>query len=81
MVEDAATKDVFRELDGFLVLVNVLATLRIPEDGLSEDDDMTARMEAARLAFAIISEAIRDHPVNKDHFEVCTLSINVRTIF
>ena len=65
MVEDAATKDVFRECDGFLVLINVVSMLR--DDALSASVESS---EAARLAFAILSEAMSLHQANKDYFEV-----------
>lgn len=61
MVEDPATKDVFRECDGFVLLVNLLSTLR---------HDSTETGEAARLAFAILSEGTRSHQTNMDYFDV-----------
>jgi hypothetical protein len=79
MVEEPRTKDVFRELDGFLVVVSILSALALPEVGTVEGDegetegefvDTEERMEVARLAFAIISEAMRDHVVNTTYFNV-----------
>jgi hypothetical protein len=79
MVEEPRTKDVFRELDGFLVVVSILSALALPEVGNVEGDegetegefvDTEERMEVARLAFAIISEAMRDHVVNTTYFNV-----------
>ncbi|KAH7092832.1 beach-domain-containing protein [Auriculariales sp. MPI-PUGE-AT-0066] len=66
MVEDGFTKDVFRDADGFVVLVNLLSTLR-PD---AHDSAAVETSEGTRLAFAILAEAVRAHPVNKDWFEV-----------
>lgn len=70
MVEEPRTKDVFRELDGFLVIVRMLSTLAFPVYQEGQEQDTTERLEATRLAFAIISEAMRDHPLNTEFFEV-----------
>lgn len=70
MVEDGRTKDVFRELDGFLVLVSMLSTLPLPPAVEGEEEDPTERLETVRLAFAVVGEAMRDHERNRDHFEV-----------
>ncbi|KZV83557.1 hypothetical protein EXIGLDRAFT_568208, partial [Exidia glandulosa HHB12029] len=89
MVEDAATKDVFRECDGFVVLVNLLSTLRPP---MSDDaQGSTETGEAARLAFAILAEGMRGHQANIDFFDhrvgydsleqsVLQLATNSRTV-
>jgi hypothetical protein len=71
MVEDPATKDVFREMDGFVVLVSVLSALHQARSRKASTDThaFTEALESARLAFAILSEAMRAHPVNKDYFE------------
>jgi hypothetical protein len=69
MAEEAATKDVFRELDGFLVMMTILFGLHV--DG----QDMVERMEVARLALAITSLAMLDHPQNKNYFDVSSCSI------
>jgi len=66
MAEDAFTKDVFREADGFVVLINLLSTLRPDETDISAVETS----EGTRLAFAILADAMRSHPVNKDWFEV-----------
>lgn len=68
MVEDACTKDVFRELDGFLLIVNVLAILH---DFLDESDSsVTQTEEGERLAFMLLGESLRDHAANQKYFEV-----------
>lgn len=72
MVEEPRTKDVFRELDGFLVMVSMLSALALPEVQGSAIVDPEQRMEVTRLAFAIISEAMRDHCVNSIYFNVRT---------
>ena len=45
----------------------MLSTLAIPP---GNEGDPTERIETTRLSFAIIAEAMRDHPQNTDHFEV-----------
>lgn len=70
MVEEPFTKDVFRELDGFLVLVSMLSTLALPDYIEDQQDDSEERLDASRIVFAIISEAMRDHPCNADYFQV-----------
>ena len=68
MVEDACTKDVFRELDGFLLIVNVLAILH---DFLDESDSsVTQTEEGERLAFMLLGESLREHAVNQKYFRV-----------
>ncbi|KAH9925795.1 beach-domain-containing protein [Fomitopsis serialis] len=64
MLEDAATKDVFREMDGFLVVMSVLSTLQAVED----EEAKTEVLEATRLAFVMLSEALEDHQENKEYF-------------
>lgn len=68
MVEDACTKDVFRELDGFLLIVNVLAILH---DFLDESDSsVTQTEEGERLAFMLLSESLKRHNANRNYFKV-----------
>lgn len=45
----------------------MLSTLAIPP---GNEEDPIERIETTRLSFAIIAEAMRGHPENKDHFEV-----------
>ncbi|KAG8823617.1 hypothetical protein FRC17_009281 [Serendipita sp. 399] len=68
MVEESRTKDVFRELDGFLVVVGMLSALGPQDQGEGATINSATRMETIRLAFAILSEGMRDHPVNTDYF-------------
>lgn len=70
MVEEPYTKEVFRELDGFLVVVSMLSTLAPPEVLQDGEDNFEQRMEVTRLAFAIISEATSNHSMNTEFFNV-----------
>ena len=67
MLEDAATKDVFREMDGFLVVMSVLSTLQAVDDEVAK----TEVLEATRLAFVMLSESLEDHADNQEYFKVC----------
>lgn len=59
MLEDACTKDVFREMDGFLAIINILSTLRMcREENLTterKEQVLGQTMEDARLVFVIAS--------------------------
>ncbi len=73
MVQDGCTKDVFREMDGFLVLMSVLSTIQPAHSwslATSGDPIVHEVLEAVRLVFAIISEAMDDHKSNAEFFEV-----------
>jgi hypothetical protein len=39
MQQDSVTKEIFREMDGFLSLMNVLASLGVQESGALQDDE------------------------------------------
>ncbi|KAH9975416.1 beach-domain-containing protein [Lactifluus volemus] len=73
MLENACTKDVFREMDGFLAIINILSTLRTSRDeGLVaelEEQVLNETVEVARLVFVIASEAMSDDDVNTQYFE------------
>ncbi|KAI0002519.1 beach-domain-containing protein [Russula compacta] len=73
MLEDACTKDVFREMDGFLVIINILSTLRMyREESLTterEEQVLSETIEIARLVFVIVSEAMSDDEINSQYFE------------
>lgn len=74
MVQDACTKDVFREMDGFLVLMSVLSTIQPGHSwAVAGPGDQIVHevLEAVRLVFAIISEAMDGHKANTAFFEVC----------
>ena len=66
MLQDEVTKNVFREMDGFLVLMSVLSTIQ----DHTQDDDHTAAIETTRLVFVVLAEATTDHPENSDFFRV-----------
>ena len=70
MVEEPRTKAVFREMDGFLVMVGILSALAPLDDADDNVDNAEQRAEVIRLAFAIISEGMRDHRVNTIYFDV-----------
>lgn len=73
MVQDAVTKDVFREMDGFLVLMSVLSTIQPSHSwsiAVAGDSIVHEVLEAVRLVFTIISEAMDDHSTNAIFFEV-----------
>ena len=73
MLEDACTKDVFREMDGFVVLMSVLSTIQPTHSwavSSSGDPIVTEVLEATRLVFAILSEALHCHEENVSFFEV-----------
>lgn len=82
MVQDGVTKDVFREMDGFLVLMSVLSTIQPTHSwSVAAAGDMIVHevLEAVRLVFAIVSEAMDDHQRNAVFFEVRTRSNRVIT--
>ncbi|KAJ7201121.1 beach-domain-containing protein [Mycena pura] len=68
MVQDApgATKDVFREMDGFAGLMSAISLAY----GRGTDDvQVSESIECSRLAFMITSEAINDHVQNAEYFK------------
>lgn len=69
MSQDERMKDVFSELDGFIVLVSVLSTLR---DGANSQEEWDGTMEAA---FKTMIVALDLHPRNQALFEVCALIV------
>ncbi|KAI0079797.1 beach-domain-containing protein [Panus rudis PR-1116 ss-1] len=72
MCEDSCTKDVFREMDGFLVLMSILSTIQpahswpVAEPG---DQIVIDVLEATRLIFAILDEGLFQHDANVSFFE------------
>jgi hypothetical protein len=77
MLEDAITKDVFREMDGFLALIGTLSTLPLPlhlqdQPGpVREPVEQVQRdaVEGMRLALAIIAQTLHDHNINARYFK------------
>ncbi|EKM77777.1 hypothetical protein AGABI1DRAFT_121854 [Agaricus bisporus var. burnettii JB137-S8] len=66
MNQNSYTKDVFRELDGFLVIYNVLSTLT----DSSEDEDRAAkRLEGVRSTLGLLSDATFEHDRNATFYK------------
>ena len=71
MLQDACTKDVFREMDGFLVLMSVLSTIHPTfSQETRKDAAATELLESTRLVFLILSEALHKHNENVAYFKV-----------
>ncbi|KAH9846387.1 beach-domain-containing protein [Lenzites betulinus] len=69
MLQDACTKDVFREMDGFLVLMSVLSTIHPQFSKETREDTASSELlEATRLVFVILSEALHKHNENAVYF-------------
>lgn len=62
--QDACTKDVFREMDGFLVLINLFTTVDIGQPPTEQI------LEQLRLAFSILSAVLKQHTMNMDYFRL-----------
>ncbi|KAI0317827.1 beach-domain-containing protein [Amylostereum chailletii] len=72
MLEDACTKDVFREMDGFVAIISMLSTLALPREGpiVEPEEQVTNEMlEGVRLVFVITSEAMDEDDANSQYFE------------
>ncbi|EIN04780.1 beach-domain-containing protein [Punctularia strigosozonata HHB-11173 SS5] len=65
------TKDVFREMDGFLALMGFLSTLRVRDSLVKEPEEQVLQevTEGVRLVFVVLSEAMHDHRQNTDYFK------------
>lgn len=78
MLEDACTKDVFRECDGFLAVISTLSTLSLPRNTVvvePEEQVSKETLEGVRLVFAIVSEAMDDNDPNATYFEVGSVKL------
>ena len=78
MLQDACTKDVFRELDGFLVLMSVLSTVQTTSIGLVVEpieQIQTDVLQNARLVFLVVSEAMDNNAENTLYFNVSLSSM------
>lgn len=60
---DAAVKDAFRELDGFLVIMSLLSTLQ-------DVENISTRLDLVSHALFILSDAMLCSPRNKAYFNV-----------
>ncbi|KAH8103359.1 beach-domain-containing protein [Cristinia sonorae] len=72
MLEDACTKEMFRVMDGFLVLMSVLSTIQPAHSwpvAVSGDQIVMDVLEATRLVFAILSESLYKDEENVRFFE------------
>lgn len=83
MQQDAVTKDIFRELDGYLSLMSVLASLSVGVDNIEEvaspatpvlveppvqlQEDM---QECVKLVFLVLSESMEGSVENEAYFRV-----------
>jgi hypothetical protein len=73
MSQDPCTKDVFRELDGFVVLMSVLSTVQATSVGPviePEEQILAEELQNTRLVFMIVSEAMHEHLENTEYFTV-----------
>lgn len=71
LLQEPQTKEVFRELDGFLVLISVLSTVHHLNSGpvIEPEEQVLADMiECTRLVFSVASDALADHPQNIEYF-------------
>lgn len=67
----AGVRDVFRELDGFLVLISVLSTVHQSNSGPvvePEEQVLADVIECTRLVFNVASDAIYEHAENAEYF-------------
>lgn len=74
MNQNAYTKDVFREMDGFLGLYNVLSTLRVIGSPESEES-VSKKLDGVRLVLEILSDATFQHDENARFYKVCLLPL------
>ena len=81
MLQDACTKDVFREMDGFLMLMSVLSTIHptFSQETTRGESAGTELLEVTRLTFLILSEALHKHNENVEHFKVSARAIFIPT--
>ena len=77
MSQDSATKSVFREMDGFLVLMSVLSTIqdRSPQPAAAttpriQVEGAEESIDCAHLVFTVLCEALKDDPENEEFFRV-----------
>lgn len=73
MLQDSFTKGVFREMDGFLVLMSVLSTLHDAPDPATPSIEVTVAgaeqsVDCSQLVFLVLSEALNGHVENEQFF-------------
>jgi len=69
----SGTKDVFREMDGFLALVSTLSTAHMASDSpIQEPEEQVQRemLGAIQLTLVILAETMHDHEENASYFKV-----------
>ena len=74
MLQDPCTKDIFREMDGFLCLMSVLSTIQDRPGGVvvvePEIQVVQETIECTRWVFLIFSEAMKNRQANAEYFRV-----------
>jgi hypothetical protein len=73
MLQNGKTKDVFREMDGFLVLMSVLSNVHDRTEELvvePKEEALSMVMEITSLVFMCMSEAMNEHLENAEYFRV-----------
>jgi hypothetical protein len=72
ILQNGDTKDVFRQLDGFLVLMSVLSSVRDYRDDrvVEPEGVLSGVMEITSLVFMCMSEAMNEHSENAEYFQV-----------
>ncbi|KAF8895077.1 hypothetical protein CPB85DRAFT_1257370 [Mucidula mucida] len=72
MLQDARTKEIFRELDRFIMLMSVLSTLRVAQDRCIHEPEaqiLLEVLESIRPVFMIVSDVIHGHPESAEYFK------------
>ncbi|KIO27820.1 hypothetical protein M407DRAFT_72594 [Tulasnella calospora MUT 4182] len=64
MNTELGTKDVFREMDGFLVTLNILSSLRPPSTSQNHD--------ILKTVFSVLALSVHDHQENRAAFQALT---------
>jgi hypothetical protein len=78
MLQKSDTKDAFRQLDGFLVLMSVLSNVHDYRDDFvmePEEEVLSGVVEITSLVFMCMSEAMNEHSENEEYFQVRKLKI------
>jgi hypothetical protein len=73
LLQNGDTKDIFRQLDGFLVLMSVLSNVRdYSHDRVAEPEEevLSGVKEITSGVFMCMSEAMNEHPENAEYFQV-----------
>ena len=74
MLQDACTKDIFKEMDGFLYLMSVLSSIQDRPTGVAvvepEGQVLQETIQCTRWVFLIFSEAMKNHHANTEYFRV-----------